>query len=162
MKAREHIVDSQFKSDKYAWSPPGFVPLKLTDQMAQDLLLEYANRRRAVDEAFADDLVFALGTLGVTSDTAKVLLESEIIDRCEGCSKALYEGDLAHTYDDGPSLCEPCAPTFASLKVQYDKDAASGALPEICGSSEAASAALALVTAKVDAGEGHLKHVWPI
>ncbi len=42
-----------FKSDKYAWCPPGFVPLKVTDPMAADLLLRYAGRRAEVDLDFA-------------------------------------------------------------------------------------------------------------
>lgn len=59
-----HLIDGQFKSDKYAWSPPGFVPLKVTDPMAQDLLWEYAQRRRTVDAEFADDLETALRGAG--------------------------------------------------------------------------------------------------
>lgn len=86
----------------------------------------------------------------------------EVLDHCEGCRTELRAGDKAHSYDDGPRLCEPCAPTFASLMVEYEADAAPGDLNEIFGSSEAAAKALALVKAKVAAGEGHLKHVWPI
>lgn len=61
----EHIVDGRFKSDKYAWPPPGFVPLKLSDPMAQDLLWRYAARRRVVDAEFADDLQKCLGNAGL-------------------------------------------------------------------------------------------------
>lgn len=59
-----HLVDGQFQSDKYPWAKPGFVPLKLTDRTAQDLLWEYAQRRRAVDAEFADDLEAALRAAG--------------------------------------------------------------------------------------------------
>lgn len=52
----DHIIDGEFQSDKYPWCGRGFVPLKLTDKMAQDLLWEYAQRRRAVDPQFASDL----------------------------------------------------------------------------------------------------------
>ena len=49
----EHILDGEFQSDKYPWCEPGFVPLKLTDPMAQPVLWEYANVRRPVDAGFA-------------------------------------------------------------------------------------------------------------
>lgn len=53
----EHIdADGQFRSDKYLWCKPGFVPLKITDKMAQDLLAEYAKRRKVVDLDFSADL----------------------------------------------------------------------------------------------------------
>jgi len=50
----------EWMSDKYHWSMPGFVPLKCTDKMAQDLLWEYAQRRRKIDAEFSDDLEQAL------------------------------------------------------------------------------------------------------
>lgn len=59
-----HIVDGQFKSDKYEWCEPGFVPLKLTDPMAQPLLWQYAQTRRAVDPEFSGDLETALRAAG--------------------------------------------------------------------------------------------------
>lgn len=58
---REHVdSEGRFQSDKYPWCRPGFVPLKLTDPMARDLLLIYAKRRREVDTSFADDLVYCI------------------------------------------------------------------------------------------------------
>ncbi len=60
----EHLVDGEFVSDKYPWCEPGFVPFKLTDEMAQPLLWQYAEVRRAIDPEFADDLQAALGMLG--------------------------------------------------------------------------------------------------
>ena len=56
----EHLIDGEFQSDKYPWCQRGFVPLKLTDPMAQPVLWEYAQARRAVDADFADDLEEAL------------------------------------------------------------------------------------------------------
>jgi hypothetical protein len=55
-----HIVGGKFQSDKYPTCPRGKVPLSTKDPMAQDLLWEYAQRRRAVDAEFADDLERAL------------------------------------------------------------------------------------------------------
>lgn len=63
-----HIVDGEFRSDKYEWSRPGFVPLKLTDPMAQKLLWAYAELRREIDAEFADDLQEALRLKGYNPD----------------------------------------------------------------------------------------------
>lgn len=56
----EHLIDGEFQSDKYPETPRGLVPLKCDDPMAQDLLWEYAQRRRIVDPEFSDDLEQAL------------------------------------------------------------------------------------------------------
>ena len=60
----EHIIDGEFQSDKYPDTPRGLVPFKCTDVMAQDLLWEYAQRRREIDPEFADDLEEALKLKG--------------------------------------------------------------------------------------------------
>lgn len=44
-----HIVNGKFKSDKFPECPAGLVPLSTSDPMAQDLLWEYAERRRTKD-----------------------------------------------------------------------------------------------------------------
>jgi hypothetical protein len=59
-----HIVDGDFQSDKYPNTPLGKVPLSTKDPTAQDLLYEYAQRRRKVDAQFADDLEIALHNRG--------------------------------------------------------------------------------------------------
>ena len=57
----DHLtVTGTFQSDKFAWCPAGFVPLKLTDPAARDLLEEYAMRRREIDPEFGWDLHQAL------------------------------------------------------------------------------------------------------
>lgn len=56
-----HInADGDFQSDKYPTCPAGKVPLSVRDATAQDLLWEYAQRRRSVDAEFAADLEAAL------------------------------------------------------------------------------------------------------
>lgn len=61
----EHInADGEFVSDKYPWCLPGFVPLKLTDRMAQPHLWRYACIRAAVDQQFSDDLCACLRAAG--------------------------------------------------------------------------------------------------
>ena len=58
---RDHLtVTGTFQSDKYEWCHAGFVPLKITDPMACDLLLEYALRRKEVDVEFTRDLTEAI------------------------------------------------------------------------------------------------------
>jgi len=65
---REHhphlTEDGKFISDKYPWCPEDFVPLKVTDPMAQSLLWDYAERRSEVDPFFAEDLQKALRRAG--------------------------------------------------------------------------------------------------
>lgn len=55
-----HLIENEFQSDKYPTCPAGKVPLSVKDPTAQDLLWEYAQRRRAVDAEFSDDLEAAL------------------------------------------------------------------------------------------------------
>lgn len=55
-----HLIDGEFQSDKYPTTPRGKVPLSVKDRDAQDLLWEYAQRRRRIDAEFADDLQAAL------------------------------------------------------------------------------------------------------
>lgn len=61
----EHINgDGKFQSDKYPWCEPDFVPLKLTDPMAQPVLWLYAEHRRDKDATFSNDLQLRLRQLG--------------------------------------------------------------------------------------------------
>lgn len=64
-----HIIDGEFQSDKYPTTPRGKVPLSVKDPTAQDLLWEYAQRRRSVDAEFADDLEAALRNAGYAPRT---------------------------------------------------------------------------------------------
>lgn len=64
----DHLVNGKFQSDKYPTTPAGKVPLSTADPMAQDLLHEYACRRRAVDAEFSDDLIAALRLDGFDPD----------------------------------------------------------------------------------------------
>src|SRR5271155_3813454 len=55
-----HIVNGQFKSDKYKECPAGNFPMSLRDKTAQDLIWEYAQRRRVKDTELSDDLEMCL------------------------------------------------------------------------------------------------------
>lgn len=63
-----------FQSDKYPECPAGKVPLSVKDPTAQDLLWEYAKRRRSVDASFADAVEAALLNAGF--DPSKLRWES--------------------------------------------------------------------------------------
>jgi hypothetical protein len=77
-----HInADGQFQSDKYPTCPPGKVPLSVKDATAQDLLWMYAQRRRAVDAEFSDDLEAALKGAGFNP-------------HCESCGLPTSKGRL--------------------------------------------------------------------
>ncbi|KKN68909.1 hypothetical protein LCGC14_0446950 [marine sediment metagenome] len=65
-----HLVNGEFKSDKYPGCPAGKVPLSTKDPMAQDILATYAVWRRPVDAEFSDDLEEALRLDGYTSEAA--------------------------------------------------------------------------------------------
>jgi len=56
--------DGEFQSDKYPSCPAGKVPLSTKDPSAQDLLAEYARRRRVIDAEFSDDLDTCLAAKG--------------------------------------------------------------------------------------------------
>lgn len=85
-----HInAEGEFQSDKYPWCKPGFVPLKITDRGAQKLLWAYAEQRREIDAAFADDLQFALKAAGyqqparVGRKTVMVRMPVDLVERID-------------------------------------------------------------------------------
>lgn len=105
-----HLIEGTFQSDKYPGCPAGKVPLSVKDVTAQDLLWTYAQRRRAVDAEFSDDLETALRNAGYvpSSECCSVCGHTEAQhaghDRCSGdvgirvggcmCDEfALYGGD---------------------------------------------------------------------
>ncbi len=62
---RPHLTQrGVFKSDKYDWCKPGFLALKFTDPLAQDLIEEYAYRRAPIDLEFKEDVLTALENRG--------------------------------------------------------------------------------------------------
>jgi hypothetical protein len=91
-----HLIDGEFQSDKYPTCPRGKVPLSVKDVTAQDLLWQYAERRRAVDSEFADDLQTALRAAGY---------EPPEIVRCTCGANAAAAGLY------GPQHSEKCALT---------------------------------------------------
>lgn len=97
-----HIIDGEFQSDKYPTCPRGKVPLSVKDQTAQDLLWEYAQRRRVIDAEFSDDLETALvsaGHLPIAKAKTNVVIEVEQFDDYRGRAelRLRVDGDLIDT-----------------------------------------------------------------
>lgn len=91
-----HLIDGQFQSDKYPTTPRGKVPLSVKDPTAQDLLWEYAQRRRSVDAEFSGDLETALRDAGYvhvrSADAAEFRTAVESIVRARVASVAGWDG----------------------------------------------------------------------
>ena len=85
-----HLIDGEFQSDKYPTTPRGKVPLSVKDKTAQDLLWEYAQRRRSVDAEFSDDLETALRGTGYRPLTNESVLASMV----RGVLKAWDSGEM--------------------------------------------------------------------
>jgi hypothetical protein len=67
-----HLICGEFQSDKYPTTPRGKVPLSVQDKSAQDLLWEYAQRRREIDPEFSADLETALSLAGFLPPVGRV------------------------------------------------------------------------------------------
>lgn len=79
---RPHIdAQGRFQSDKYPTTPPGLVPLKTSDELAQDLLLIYAQRRREIATEFSDDLITCLAMDGFRPAIAERQKNATIAER---------------------------------------------------------------------------------
>jgi hypothetical protein len=86
---------------------------------------------------------------------------AEIHGTCE-CGRILFYGEKAHTCEDGPLLCEDCAPTWNDLRQQYDADKELGGFVESFDTPEDAARADRTVDAHIAAGNGDKKHVWEL
>lgn len=106
-----HIVDGDFQSDKYPTTPRGKVPLSIKDPTAQDLLWEYAQRRRAVDAEFSDDLEACLRKHGYAplpqypvdyAERVRDAVRREVLDRtaCVAGWDGFLPGSIKRMADD--------------------------------------------------------------
>jgi hypothetical protein len=110
--------DGEFQSDKYPTCPAGKVPLSTKDETAQDLLWEYAQRRRKVDKEFAADLEKALVAKGYkppapfTNDGVRELARQWLAGECSLADLnhmcfMLVKGTETNKYG-GDQSCPPC------------------------------------------------------
>jgi hypothetical protein len=67
--ARAVSEEGVFRSDKYAWCPPGFFALKFTDIAARVAIQTYANLIGRRDPALAERLTEAVEAAGGWSDS---------------------------------------------------------------------------------------------
>lgn len=92
---RPHIdSEGRFQSDKYPWCKPDFVPLKVSDEMARDLLVRYAERHREVDPQFADDLLYRMSAFvcGLDKRDDPTPDPTGAVERKGDCSRCHGEG----------------------------------------------------------------------
>ena len=104
-----HLIDGEFQSDKYPTCPRGKIPLSCKDETAQDLLWEYAQRRRRVDPEFTSDLMEALRIAGF-KDTPAHLHDYAFPSLCGSCFRLLRceEKSVARRTLSGTWTCELC------------------------------------------------------
>lgn len=118
-----HLKGGEFQSDKYPTCPAGKVPLSTKDPMAQDLLWEYAQRRRAVDAEFSGDLETALIAKGfdfVGGPSQRMWPRSPIPMRLhcpECCALHIDEGEFA-TKPHHTHACQTCGNVWRPAVVE--------------------------------------------
>lgn len=104
-----HIIEGEFQSDKYPTTPRGMVPLKIRDLTAQDLLWEYAQRRRAVDAEFASDLELALTEAGYDHAAHVAAVIGPIAALSERLERACIVGSVAEVVEARQALYDEVA-----------------------------------------------------
>lgn len=128
-----HLIDGEFQSDKYPTTPRNKVPLSTKDKTAQDLLWEYAQRRRAVDAEFATDLEIALTRHGYNAPNRSHPLPSvcggedarEALWSCEStlqlCSERIASDRVAMDQIATAIQKENASPNFKKAMAGQDK-----------------------------------------
>lgn len=125
---RPHLIDGEFQSDKYPTTPRGKVPLSVKDPTAQDLLWEYAQRRRAVDAEFSEDLETALRKAGYRLNAERRTCPEKIKTAGEDLSCSLNVDHLPpHCPECTGAACdvkraEPCCYSSAMAPNQHSID----------------------------------------
>lgn len=100
----------------------------------------------------------AMAAIDALHDAAVEEAGVELLDEiCEGCECLLIAGDLGHRCDDGPVTCEACSPTWNDVAQQYRE-----AGHEQSSDGEEIGLTLADIEARIAAGDGGKKHVWPL
>ena len=88
--------------------------------------------------------------------------QAEALDHCESCGCALRKGDLAFTYDDGPTFCGEHAPTWNDLKREQDELIEAGVWVDLHEEPEDAEAARANVLRHIAEGDGDKRVASPL
>lgn len=116
-----HLIDGEFQSDKYPTCPRGKVPLSVKDPTAQGLLWEYAQRRRAVDAEFSDDLETALRAAGYVDDDLIHDLFGKLAGWVVREAVRLRDGDT-ELAEFKIRLCQPQGEVDGTLYLEYTID----------------------------------------
>ena len=117
-----HLIDGEFQSDKYPTTPRGKVPLSVKDRTAQDLLWQYAQRRRAVDAEFAADLETALYDAGyVPADKSPDIARlRELPLRLRDTADGIEAGFLADPHGHRAGLIRASADAIDALLTELE------------------------------------------
>jgi len=89
-------------------------------------------------------------------------VSNEPLDYCECCGRALHEGDMVFSYDDGPTMCWQHAPTWSELKSHQDELIAGGLFESAFGGARAAKKAREEVLSRIANGEGDMRVASPL
>lgn len=153
-----HInAEGKFQSDKYPGCPAGKVPLSVSDKTAQDLLWEYAQRRRVVDAEFSVDLETCLLRAEFVPPVAPTRVGLPGEDGCPLCGEKgsvivrIGPGVIKEQYK---AFCtsSPCA----NALLPTDRERVSPPSPSPRSSKDRAKLALAEATERVTALEREL------
>lgn len=88
--------------------------------------------------------------------------DADVLGTCEHCMRLMFEGELGFRYEDGPIMCEACAPTWSDLKVEQDELIVSGNFEDSYEDAEAAKDARESVLGHIEAGDGDKRYVWAL
>lgn len=89
-------------------------------------------------------------------------IRTEVLDHCESCGRALYEGDMAYSYDDGPTFCWQHSPTWADVNREQLELIEAGVWGDHFDSQEDADAARQAVLKRITSGEGDRRVARPL
>lgn len=85
-----------------------------------------------------------------------------IVGKCDQCGRALFVGDRAFSYDDGPMFCEQHAPTWTERREELDDLKRDGIFVDSFESPEDAEATDALVDKRIAEGRGDERITWEL
>lgn len=121
----DHInADGRFQSDKYPTCPAGKVPLSTRDRTAQDLLWDYAQRRRPIDFEFSEDLQICLKNDGYNPDDSRTRAARITVKLAGYLASAGWQAVEDDFWNDPHPELVNCAKSFQSLHRAVERQMA--------------------------------------